>query len=108
MHHEDHVLNHLGVIDQVEQERCRDVVGKIADDAQSFSRGKGYKIEGKRVGLMQNQFAMARRHRGQPAGEIAIKLDCVKPATPIKQAQRQRAAAWTDFHDELIRLWIKY
>jgi hypothetical protein len=48
-----HVLDVAGLGEQVKQQRGRDVVGQVADDAQFFAVAELGEIEFERVGQMQ-------------------------------------------------------
>ena len=86
----------------MEQDGRRDVVGKIAHDAQlaGAERSRQLREVGiEHVGLDHRQLAV----QAQAGREVAIEFDHRQLSEPLHQRLRQRGQARPDFHHRLAR-----
>ena len=96
------VLDGVARLEEVEQDRRRDVVGQVADDAKLSTRrrgGQGREIDVEHVGLDH----LETRRAAQPHGQVAIELDDGERLAALEQRTGQRAAARPDLDEGLSR-----
>jgi hypothetical protein len=95
LQHEDRVAHAIGEIGHPEEDRRRDVVGQVTDDAQR--RGKDREIEFERVGLVHREL-VARIFARKCSGQVAVDLDGVQFPERENQLPREDAGPGTDLH----------
>ncbi len=100
LQHEVLVDHAIGELHEPEQQRRRDVVRQVADDAQR-SRGERRPVELQCVGFDQGQL-VRRELLAQPGGEIAIDLDGGDVARAPDEFARQRGLPGADLDDRLV------
>ena len=93
-------------LEQVEQQRRRDVVREIAHHAQLAPAlyGQGGKVEAQSIGHMQRQ-ALPRETLLQRSGQIAIDLDRIEATCALEQRFGQGAVSGTDLNKRILRRW---
>ena len=100
LQHEVLVVDGVARLEKVEQDRRRDVVGQVADDAQLSPRrdgGQGREIDVEDVGLDDVEPGRA----AQPRGQVAIELDDRERAAALEQRTGQRTPARADLDEGL-------
>ena len=98
----EHLVDHVrrgG--DQVEQDRRRDVVGQVADDADRAAQALGERgeVDLQHVGLDHVEVAAP----AQPLGQVAVELDDGQRVAVRAQRDRHRAQARADLDQALAR-----
>jgi hypothetical protein len=100
LQHEVLVLDGTAGVEKMEQDRRRDVVGQVADDAQLSTRHRGRQgreIDIEHVGLDH----VEARGAAEPDGQVAIELDDGECLAALEQRTGQRAAARPDLDQGL-------
>ena len=87
-------------VDQREQDRGGDVVGKVAGDAERPLGGERREIEVEEVGVHERD--VRRNARLQRRDHVAVELDGREPRDPRRQPQRQRAGAGPDLEEAIV------
>jgi len=102
LQHEVHVLDGVCLLDQVEQQRGRDVVRQITDHAQSaIIRAQAAEVEFQCVRVVQPQLAQAGTAALQRFDQITVELDRVEFTDAPQQTSGQRALARADLDQSL-------
>ena len=104
LQHEVHVMDAVAAVDQVKQERRRDVVGQVADDPQGIAERTEIELE--RVRLVDDHVAPAVETALQRRRQVAVQFDAVKPARFLRERLRDGALPGSDLHDGVLRLRI--
>jgi len=105
LQHEVLVLDGVTRLEQVEQDRRRDVVGQVADDAKLSTRrrgGQGGEIDVEHVGLDH----LEARRAAQPHSQVPIELDDGERLAALEQRTGQCAAAGPDLDEGVSRLRV--
>jgi len=99
-----HIGNDRRVIEQFENERCGNVVGKIADDAQFFLAPEQlWKFKGQSIRAMQCKRGINTEGGQEVCLEVPVELDCVQLAAATDQRASEGALAWANFHEVVLR-----
>jgi hypothetical protein len=96
------VANVPALLDQPEQQGCRDVVRQIAHDPQTAAIVEGGEIEFEGVGLVQMQGGALAAGRPQMTDGVAIDLDRMQLRQPRQQRQRDRTETGADLDHALL------
>jgi hypothetical protein len=92
-----HVLDAVGLRQQVEQQRRGDVVGQVADYAQALcASAQGAEVGAQGIAVVQDQFADVRGGGLQRLQQVAIEFDGLQAAAGFQQRQGYRALAGAD------------
>ncbi len=104
LQHHVQILDDGCELEQMKQQRRRDVVGQVADDAQRARPGReSAEVELQRIGFVDDQ-PLGMRHAARQRGrELAIDLDDVQALEPLAERNRQRAGAAADFDHRVAR-----
>ncbi len=105
LEHEMAVTQHRHLRGQMKQDRCRDVVGKVADDADVCA--KRGKIELQHIALMDVQ-ALRWETRTQTADDIAVDFDHVKTGYMFEQRCSECARTRADLYDAVVAPGVNY
>jgi len=100
LQHEVHVGDGVELRDEAEQQRRRDVVGQVADEAQPCAcAAQRAEVELERVGEVHAQVAEPPATLLQPRHHVGIDLDDVDRAGGCQQRSRDCTAARADLHE---------
>ena len=100
LQHEVLVLDEVARVEQVEQDRRRDVVGQVADDPEPAARcgvRKRSEVDLEHVGLDHREPGRLAQSRG----EVAVQLDHGERACSLQQRRGERAAPRPDLDQRL-------
>ena len=106
LQHEVHVGDAGCRFEQVEQQRCRYVVGQVAADTQATARGERDEVDVERVGLVHDQLAQRADPRLQFGDHVAVDLDDFQASRAREQVAGQRAQSRSDLDQWLPGLRI--
>lgn len=108
LQHEVHVLDLAGKAEQMEDQRRRDVVGQVADNAQQAVIGaQAGEVELERVGLMDLKAVFVTEELGaQHRDQIPVEFDRLQSACFFQQLFGERAKAGADLHQMLVGLGV--
>ncbi|MNM71427.1 hypothetical protein D3C81_830910 [compost metagenome] len=105
LQHEVHVANQVGVVQQVENQRCGDVVRQVADYAQTAGGGiQAIEVEFQRITLMQVEIALAGKLLVEDRDQVLVQLHHVELRAAAEQALGQCALARADFQQAVFCL----
>ena len=103
LQHDVDIANGFDLIEQMKENRCRDVVRQITHHAQI--RTERSKIKDQRIPRV-NRHLFTRVFLFQPHNEISIQLDHMQMSRTFEQGLRQRAQPWTNFNHAFTRARI--
>ena len=105
LQHEVHVADQVGVVQQVEDQRCGNVVWQVADHAQGGGLGaQAGEVELQRVALMQAEIVLAGELLVEDRHQVLVQFDHVELCAAAQQALGQCALSRPDFEQVLARL----
>jgi hypothetical protein len=105
-----HVPDTSVLIQQVEQQGCRDVVGQVADDAQEPVIVQRAKVEPQGIAVVDCQFTCAGTQTLQRFHKVPVEFNDGEPADLLQQRQGDGSPAGPDLDDGVIlhRLYGRY
>lgn len=93
-----HVVDAIRLVEKAEQQGGGEVVGQIADQAQTPARVQRAELEIQGIGIVDSQLTELRAPAGQGFDQVSVQLYGVQPARGLQQAGSDGAAAGADFH----------
>ena len=96
-----HVTDLRAVFEHVEQNRGRDVVGQVADQADAVFAGQLAEIDLQHVFMHDGQFADAMRGFAQRRNQVAVEFDDGQATVFFQQREGDGALARADFHQHI-------
>ena len=104
--HHDHFAQTRALLDKSLQDRDRDVVGKVRDEARLFGREDFVaKICRERIGHDQSEVREAVELFGQERYEFVIELDGDQATCKLDESGGECAGAWADLDDCFVAAW---
>jgi hypothetical protein len=103
LQHEVHVLDAGVTVQQTKQQRRRDVVGQVADNAQPVAQATV--VEFQCIGLVDADVRLAVVFLAQGTGQVAIDFDAVQVPGCSSQRRRDGAMAGPDFDYNVVGPW---
>ena len=104
LQHEIHVADAVAAFDQVKQQRRRDVVGQVADDAQGIAERT--EVELQRVGFVNAHVVSTREAMAQGARQVAVEFHAMQMPGFPRERFGDGARAGTDLDDRVAGLRI--
>ena len=98
-----HVLDMADLRQQAKEQGGGDVIGQVADDAQSPGAGKGAEIERERVLVEEAQRSGAATLATKVLAQVPVDFDRVQLAASSQDGEGECAASGSDLHQRLPR-----
>ena len=99
------MLFEVRVVEQVKDQRGRDVVGQVADDAQAVRLcAEATEVELQRVALVQIEVLAPGEFALQDGDQVEVELDDIQMRAAVEQSLGQCALAWADLHQSFTLL----
>ena len=102
-----HVTDQLGVLEQVEDQRGRDVVGQVADDAQARRLlAETAEVELQGIALIQVEVLTPGELGLQDGNQVEVELDDIQLGAAVEQPFGERPLPGADLHQSFTGLGV--